>query len=254
MDVRSLTHASSSPQWAAHAPAAMQPGTYRNITGNLALAYGLITASHQSGLRLFLGSYPITPASDILHELSKHKNFNVMTFQAEDEIAAVCAARRVVSEASEAVVQLLEMGGTETMATDEAQLMARLQAEQAETDEMCALRLFRQFADELGGQLGERVPPEILNDPVRYEAFVRQRFEQELLREGSQLSRRAESLWAPSGGGSGGGSDGATTSDGSLPRKQGLLERMKRMPLFASRVGVEDGAKPLLLSDQAKEG
>ena len=154
----------------------------------------------------------------------------------------------------EAVVQLLEMGGTETMATDEAQLMARLQAEQAETDEMCALRLFRQFADELGGQLGERVPPEILNDPVRYEAFVRQRFEQELLREGSQLSRRAESLWAPSGGGSGGGSDEATTSDGSLPRKQGLLERMKRMPLFASRVGVEDGAKPLLLSDQAKEG
>ena len=68
-------------------PAAMQPGTYRNITGNLALAYGLITASHQSGLRLFLRSYPITPASDILHELSKHKRFGVMTFQAEDEIA-----------------------------------------------------------------------------------------------------------------------------------------------------------------------
>ena len=73
-------------------PAAMQPGTYRNITGNLALAYGLITASHQSGLRLFLGSYPITPASDILHELSKHKRFGVMTFQAEDEIAGVGAA------------------------------------------------------------------------------------------------------------------------------------------------------------------
>ena len=73
-------------------PAAMQPGTYRNITGNLALAYGLITASHQSGLRLFLGSYPITPASDILHELSKHKRFGVMTFQAEDEIAGIGAA------------------------------------------------------------------------------------------------------------------------------------------------------------------
>ena len=73
-------------------PAAMHPGTYRNITGNLALAYGLITASHQSGLRLFLGSYPITPASDILHELSKHKRFGVMTFQAEDEIAGIGAA------------------------------------------------------------------------------------------------------------------------------------------------------------------
>ena len=73
-------------------PAAMQPGTYRNITGNLALAYGLITESHQSGLRLFLGSYPITPASDILHELSKHKRFGVMTFQAEDEIAGIGAA------------------------------------------------------------------------------------------------------------------------------------------------------------------
>ena len=73
-------------------PAAMQPGTYRNVTGNLALAYGLITASHQSGLRLFLGSYPITPASDILHELSKHKRFGVMTFQAEDEIAGIGAA------------------------------------------------------------------------------------------------------------------------------------------------------------------
>ncbi|HCL70072.1 MAG TPA: 2-oxoglutarate ferredoxin oxidoreductase subunit alpha [Actinobacteria bacterium] len=73
-------------------PAAMQPGTYRNITGNLALAYGLITASHQSGLKLFLGSYPITPASDILHELSKHKRFGAMTFQAEDEIAGIGAA------------------------------------------------------------------------------------------------------------------------------------------------------------------
>tara|TARA_B100001093_G_scaffold318579_1_gene303903 strand:+ start:348 stop:2222 length:1875 start_codon:yes stop_codon:yes gene_type:complete len=73
-------------------PAVMQPGTYRNITGNLALAYGLITASHQSGLKLFLGSYPITPASDILHELSKHKRFGVMTFQAEDEIAGIGAA------------------------------------------------------------------------------------------------------------------------------------------------------------------
>ena len=73
-------------------PAAMPPGIYRNITGNLALAYGLIAASEQSGLRLFLGSYPITPASDILHELSKHKRFGVMTFQAEDEIAGIGAA------------------------------------------------------------------------------------------------------------------------------------------------------------------
>ena len=73
-------------------PAPMRAGTYRNITGNLALAYGLVAASQQSGLRLFLGSYPITPASDILHELSKHKRFGVMTFQAEDEIAGIGAA------------------------------------------------------------------------------------------------------------------------------------------------------------------
>jgi 2-oxoglutarate/2-oxoacid ferredoxin oxidoreductase subunit alpha len=73
-------------------PAALQPGTYRNITGNAALAYGLIAASQLSGLPLFLGSYPITPASDILHELSKHKRFGVRTFQAEDEIAGVGAA------------------------------------------------------------------------------------------------------------------------------------------------------------------
>jgi 2-oxoglutarate/2-oxoacid ferredoxin oxidoreductase subunit alpha len=73
-------------------PAAMRPGSYRNITGNLALAYGLIAASRRSGLPLFLGSYPITPASDILHELSKHKRFGVTTFQAEDEIAGVGAA------------------------------------------------------------------------------------------------------------------------------------------------------------------
>jgi len=73
-------------------PAPMAPGTYRNITGNLALAYGLIAGGVQSGLPVFLGSYPITPASDILHELSKHKAFGVTTFQAEDEIAGVGAA------------------------------------------------------------------------------------------------------------------------------------------------------------------
>jgi 2-oxoglutarate ferredoxin oxidoreductase subunit alpha len=73
-------------------PATLPPGLYRNITGNLATAYGLIAASGQSGLPLFLGSYPITPASDILHELSKHKRFGVRTFQAEDEIAGVGAA------------------------------------------------------------------------------------------------------------------------------------------------------------------
>jgi 2-oxoglutarate ferredoxin oxidoreductase subunit alpha len=70
----------------------MRAGTYRNITGNLALSYGLIAGSTQSGLPLFLGSYPITPASDILHELSKHKRFGVTTFQAEDEIAGIGAA------------------------------------------------------------------------------------------------------------------------------------------------------------------
>ncbi|MCU1655529.1 MAG: putative 2-oxoglutarate ferredoxin oxidoreductase alpha subunit [Pseudonocardiales bacterium] len=73
-------------------PAVQAPGTYRNISGNLALAYGLIAASRRSGLPLFLGAYPITPASDILHELSKHKRFGVRTFQAEDEIAGIGAA------------------------------------------------------------------------------------------------------------------------------------------------------------------
>jgi 2-oxoglutarate ferredoxin oxidoreductase subunit alpha len=72
-------------------PAALAPGTYTNVNGNTALAWGLIAASRKSGLPLFYGTYPITPASDILHELSHHKNFGVRTFQAEDEIAAVGA-------------------------------------------------------------------------------------------------------------------------------------------------------------------
>ncbi|MGW0082639.1 2-oxoacid:acceptor oxidoreductase subunit alpha [Streptomyces sp. NPDC003393] len=76
----------------APAAKAFPVGTYRNISGNLALAYGLVAASRQADLPLFLGSYPITPASDILHELSKHKNFGVRTFQAEDEIAGIGAA------------------------------------------------------------------------------------------------------------------------------------------------------------------
>ncbi|MBW8792317.1 MAG: 2-oxoacid:acceptor oxidoreductase subunit alpha [Streptomyces sp.] len=73
-------------------PAVIPAGTYRNISGNLALAYGLIAAAQRANLPLFLGAYPITPASDILHELSKHKRFNVRTFQAEDEIAGIGAA------------------------------------------------------------------------------------------------------------------------------------------------------------------
>ncbi len=73
-------------------PAATPPGTYRNITGNVALSYGLIAAGVRSGLPVFVGAYPITPASDILHELSKHKRLGVTTVQAEDEIAAVGAA------------------------------------------------------------------------------------------------------------------------------------------------------------------
>ncbi|MPY54784.1 2-oxoacid:acceptor oxidoreductase subunit alpha, partial [Streptomyces acidicola] len=76
----------------APATTAFPAGTYRNISGNLALAYGLVAASQQADLPLFLGSYPITPASDILHELSRHKNFGVRTFQAEDEIAGIGAA------------------------------------------------------------------------------------------------------------------------------------------------------------------
>jgi len=70
----------------------LEPGTYRNIMGNQALCLGLVTASKLSGLPIFLGSYPITPASDILHQMSTYKNHGVLTFQAEDEIAAVCAA------------------------------------------------------------------------------------------------------------------------------------------------------------------
>ena len=72
-------------------PAILKPGTYTNVNGNTALAWGLIAASQKSGLPLFYGTYPITPASDVLHELSRHKNFGVRTFQAEDEIAGVGA-------------------------------------------------------------------------------------------------------------------------------------------------------------------
>ncbi|HJR86286.1 MAG TPA: 2-oxoacid:acceptor oxidoreductase subunit alpha [Acidimicrobiia bacterium] len=72
-------------------PASLRPGTYTNVTGNTALAWGLIAAAQCAKLPLFYGTYPITPASDILHELSMHKNFGVRTFQAEDEIAAIGA-------------------------------------------------------------------------------------------------------------------------------------------------------------------
>ncbi len=74
------------------APAKLAPGTYRNISGNEATAWGMMAAAKKARLDLFLGSYPITPASDILHELSKYKHFGVKTFQAEDEIAGICSA------------------------------------------------------------------------------------------------------------------------------------------------------------------
>jgi 2-oxoglutarate ferredoxin oxidoreductase subunit alpha len=73
-------------------PAKLPPGKYRNIMGNVATALGLVAAAKKAGLQLFLGSYPITPASDILHELSRLKQYGVKTFQAEDEIAAICSA------------------------------------------------------------------------------------------------------------------------------------------------------------------
>ena len=73
-------------------PAQLSPGVYRSLSGNQALALGFVTAAQKAGLRLFLGSYPITPASDILHELSSYKDFGVLTFQAEDEIAAITSA------------------------------------------------------------------------------------------------------------------------------------------------------------------
>ena len=74
------------------APAKLKSGEYRQISGNTAMAYGVVAAGHLAGIQVVLGTYPITPASDILHELSKHKNFNVLTFQAEDEIAGIGAA------------------------------------------------------------------------------------------------------------------------------------------------------------------
>ena len=73
-------------------PASIEKGEYRHISGNIATAWGLMAAAEKMGKKIFFGSYPITPASDILHELSKHKNFGVITLQAEDEIAAVCSA------------------------------------------------------------------------------------------------------------------------------------------------------------------
>lgn len=72
--------------------ATLPAGEYRQVSGNTALAYGIVAAGQLAGIQVVLGSYPITPASDILHELSKHKNFNVITFQAEDEIGGICAA------------------------------------------------------------------------------------------------------------------------------------------------------------------
>ena len=73
-------------------PAEIGAGTYRQVNGNTATAWGFIQAAQSANLELFLGSYPITPASDILHELSKHKNFGVKTVQCEDEIAGICSA------------------------------------------------------------------------------------------------------------------------------------------------------------------
>jgi 2-oxoglutarate/2-oxoacid ferredoxin oxidoreductase subunit alpha len=73
-------------------PAQLSPGLYRNLSGNQALAMGFVTAAKKAGLKLFLGSYPITPASDILHELAQYKDFGVLTFQAEDEIASITSA------------------------------------------------------------------------------------------------------------------------------------------------------------------
>jgi 2-oxoglutarate ferredoxin oxidoreductase subunit alpha len=74
------------------APAKMEAGIYRSVMGNEATALGLVAAAQKSGLSLFYGTYPITPATDILHELSKHKHFNIKTYQAEDEIAGICSA------------------------------------------------------------------------------------------------------------------------------------------------------------------
>ena len=110
-------------------PATLPAGTYRNISGNLALSYGLVAASQRSGLPLFLGSYPITPASDILHELSKHKRFGVRTFQAEDEIAAVGAALGAAFGGSLAVTTTSGPGPRAQGRDDRAGRLARAAAD-----------------------------------------------------------------------------------------------------------------------------
>ena len=110
-------------------PAQLPSGTYTNVNGNIALSWGLIAASKLSGLPLFYGSYPITPASDILHELARHRNFGVRTFQAEDEIAAVGAALGAAFAGSLAVTGTSGPGIALKSETISLALMAELPAD-----------------------------------------------------------------------------------------------------------------------------
>jgi len=150
------------------------------------------------------------------------------------------------SEVEQAVQQLLEMGGQAThrpAVADEPELAGG----QLETDEQLALALFKQFAEDLEQQLNTPIPPEVRDDPVRYEAFIREQFERELAREGSTLNSRFEGLYEDAGGAS-----AEVKSD----RQATILERVKKMPsLFRSNrmntVAVDEGARPLLLSEHA---
>jgi len=139
----------------------------------------------------------------------------------------------------DAIQELLEMGGGHDA--------------HGHSDEELAIALFKQFAQDLEAQLGRPIPPEVRDDPVRYEAFVREHFERELARDGSQLSSRAMQMFASNHSASGSPAPMAPA------QQEGFLERMRKMPSLwgKGRVGmvnVDDGAKPLLLSEYEGAG
>lgn len=149
------------------------------------------------------------------------------------------------SNVEEAVQQLLEMGGeTHRPGAEE------LPGDQLQSDEALALALFKQFAEDLEQQLSTPIPPEVRDDPVRYEAFIREQFERELAREGSALNSRFEGLYEDSG---------SASAEIKTDRQASILDRVKKMPsLFRSMrmntVAVDDGARPLLLAEHDAVG
>jgi hypothetical protein len=143
----------------------------------------------------------------------------------------------------------------QTGAGPDDEALARALAE-GDTDEQLALALFKQFADDLENQIGERIPPDVLNDPVRYEAFVREQFERQLGRDNSRVNQQAAQLYARDYSAS--ASQGGTAPHDARSRQESLLERVKKMPgLFRanlrSAIQSRDGATPLLSADRAPE-